>query len=297
MPQQGLHRAQGSTRSIEQTRCEVTQPVPIEAFRPSLTAVGLNCRLSRLRRQSAVPVLQGEDKDWQMGGRNHEAIYYKLHPGNYRFQVAATNGEDRWVELTAPFVFRIKPAFYQTTWFLIACWIIALLCFWLLYLARVQYVSSRLRDRIEQRSNDRLRIARELHDTLLQSIHGLMLRFHYAADSLRRDDPARPALEAALKRADALILEGRNSVQDLRGKTDKAKRLSEMLAEAVKDIALGDATTVQITEEGVAYPLRTIIQEEFYKIGREAIQNDLRHAKAANVRIEVRYADNSFGGI
>jgi hypothetical protein len=58
MPQQGLHRAEGSPRGIEQTRCGVTQPVPIKALRPSLTAAGLNCRLSRFRRQSAVPVLR-----------------------------------------------------------------------------------------------------------------------------------------------------------------------------------------------------------------------------------------------
>ncbi len=238
--------------------------------------------------------LAGEDKNWQMAGRNHIATYYRLHPGTYRFQVAATNGEDHWVELTSPFVFRIRPTFYQTTWFMVACWIIGLLCFWLLYLARVRYVSARLRDRIEQRSNERLRIARELHDTLLQSIHGLMLRFHYAADSLRQDDPSRPALEAALKRADALILEGRNSVQDLRGEADKARRLSEMLAEAVKDVPLGDAPTVQIIEEGIAYPLRPMVQEEFCKIGREAIHNALHHAKAANVRVEVRYGRQFF---
>jgi signal transduction histidine kinase/ligand-binding sensor domain-containing protein len=238
--------------------------------------------------------LEGEDKTWQMAWRAHEAIYDKLRPGHYRFRFAATNGEDEWTELPSPLLLNIQPAFYQTTWFLVACWITAVLCLWFIYLARIRYISTRLRDRIEERSNERLRIARELHDTLLQSIHGLMLRFHYAADSLQPDDPVRPALEAALKRADSLILEGRNSVQDLRGEADKTRRLAEMLAETVRDAALGDGPIVQITEEGIAYPLRPMVQEEFYKIGREGILNALHHAKATNVRVEVRFGRRFF---
>jgi signal transduction histidine kinase len=142
--------------------------------------------------------------------------------------------------------------------------------------------------------DERTRIARELHDTLLQSIHGLMLRFHYAAGSLGMNDPARPALEAALQRADALILEGRNSLQQLRGKADKAKRLSELLSEATRDLAGTGSSSVQITEEGIPYPLRPIVQEEFYKIGREAILNALQHAESSNISIEVQYGRRFF---
>ena len=238
--------------------------------------------------------LQGEDTDWQMARTNHEAIYNKLQPGHYIFQVAATNGEDQWTEMSSPFRFDIRPAFYQTIWFLVACWGLALLCLWLLYLARVQFLNARLRDRLEQRSNERLRIARELHDTLLQSIHGLMLRFHYAAASLEPDSSAKPALDAALKRADTLILEGRNSVQDLRGEADKDKRLSDMLAEAVRDLTTGNAPAVKISEEGIAHPLRTLVQEEFCKIGREAIGNALRHANPTQIKVEIHYGRRLF---
>jgi ligand-binding sensor domain-containing protein len=233
--------------------------------------------------------LAGEDKGWQDAGNSHMAMYSRLRPGHYVFRVAATKGDAEWVELSSPFQFDIRPAFYQTTWFLVACWILAAFCLWLLYLARVRSISVRLRERLEERSKERLRIARNLHDTLLQSIHGLMLTFHYAADELGSDAPALPALQDALKRADALILEGRNSLQELRGEADREKSLSELLAETVRDEVAANSSSIQIAEEGIPYPVRPLVQEEFCRIGTEAIRNALRHAQASNVYVVVFY--------
>ena len=239
-------------------------------------------------------LLEGEDKGWQMVGSSRQAIYTKLWPGTYRFRFAATNGEDRWRESTSPLVILVKPGFYQTTWFYGLCCVFALGLAWLLYQARVRYLSEQLRDRLEHRSNERLRIARELHDTLLQAIHGLMLRFHYAMDSMAADDPARPTLEIALQRADAFILEGRNKVQDLRGESDKDKPLSEMLAQIVREFSHESDAKVNITEEGFRIPLRPLVQEEFCKIGRECIVNALRHAMAERIEIDLLYKRRYF---
>ena len=233
--------------------------------------------------------LAGEDKGWQDAGNSHMAMYSRLRPGHYVFRVAATKGDAEWVELSSPFQFDIQPAFYQTTWFLVACWMLGAFCLFLLYLARVRSISVRLRERLEERSKERLRIARNLHDTLLQSIHGLMLTFHYATDDLGPDDPARPALQDALKRADALILEGRNSLQELRGEADREKSLSELLAESIRDEVTVNTSSIQIAEEGIPYPVRPLVREEFCKIGTEAIRNALRHAQASNVYVVVFY--------
>jgi signal transduction histidine kinase len=239
-------------------------------------------------------LLEGEDKGWQMVGSGRQAIYTKLRPGTYRFRFAATNGEDRWKEVASPLVIRVNPAFYQTTWFFVVCCALVLMVAWLLYQARVRYVSEQLRDRLEHRSNERLRIARELHDTLLQSIHGLMLRFHFVVESLAADDPVRPALEIALKRADDFILEGRNKVQDLRGESDKDKTLSEMLAQVVREFSHESAASVRITEEGFTIPLRPLVQEELCTIGRECIVNALHHSKGERIEIDLLYKRRYF---
>jgi signal transduction histidine kinase len=238
--------------------------------------------------------LEGEDKTWQDAGNIETATYSRLRPGHYVFHVAASKSDGPWVETASPFQFEISPAFYQTSWFLAVCCVSFVAFLWLVYLARVRYISGRIRERLEARSNERMRIARELHDTLLQSIHGLMLRFHYAADTLAPDAPARPALEAALKRADALILEGRNSLQQIRGETDRNKRLSENLAELVKDLDTVGSPAVRITEEGFPYPLRPEIQDELCRIGQEALSNALRHSHAKNIDVELRFGRCSF---
>ena len=238
--------------------------------------------------------LDGEDAAWQMPGRAKQAVYMNLHPGTYRFRLAATNGEDEWAELATPYLLEVRPAFYQTKWFFCICSIAVLLLLWLFYLLRVQHISAGIKDRIEQRANERLRIARELHDTLLQSIHGLMLRFHYAAESLPEDDPSRPVLETALQRADAFILEGRNRVQDLRGESDNDRTLPEMLARAVEQFRDEPNATIQITEEGRPRRLRAVVQDEFYKIGSECILNALQHAHASHISADVIYGRRFF---
>lgn len=233
--------------------------------------------------------LEGEDKDWQEGGNSHMAMYSRLRPGHYAFRVAARKSDAEWTELSTPFQFDIEPTFYQTAWFLMVCMASALMCLWLLYQLRVRFITARIRDRMEERSNERLRIARDLHDTLLQSIHGLMLRFHYAASELAPDSTARLALELALKRADALILEGRNSLQELRGEAEQAKSLSELLADHVRDAAPGDGISVQISEIGIPLPVRPHVKTEFSKIGTEAIRNALSHGRAEQIRVKVHY--------
>ena len=238
--------------------------------------------------------LDGEDTGWQMSGRAKQAVYMKLHPGTYRFRLAASNGEDEWAELATPYLLEVQPAFYQTKWFFYICTAAVLLLLWLVYLLRVQYICAGIKDRIEQRSNERLRIARELHDTLLQSIHGLMLRFHYAAESLPEDDPSRPLLETALQRADAFILEGRNRVQDLRGESDNDRTLPEMLAKVVEQFRDDASATIQITEEGRPHRLRAVVQDEFYKIGSECISNAFRHAHASHINADVIYGRRFF---
>ncbi len=240
-------------------------------------------------------LLEGFDTNWQFVDQSREAVYAGLGPATYRFRVAATVDGDHWIELAEPLIFTVVPAFYQRMWFMALCALPIAFMLWLLYLMRLRYVTARIRDRLEQRTGERLRIARELHDTLLQSIHGLMLRFHYATEALEEDHPARPVLQDVLQRADGLIVEGRNRVQNLRGEADRNRSLADLIAQAVRELRSDDGPTIHVTEEGLQQPMRTIVKDEICRICRECLVNSLTHSKASSIVIEIEYGATFFG--
>jgi signal transduction histidine kinase len=106
--------------------------------------------------------------------------YSNLPPGDYRFRVVASNNSGVWNETGATLAFSIAPAYYQTRWFqaAISGGVFALL--WVAYRLRIRQVSRQFNRTLDARVSERTRIARELHDTLLQSFHGLLLRFQAA---------------------------------------------------------------------------------------------------------------------
>jgi hypothetical protein len=143
--------------------------------------------------------LEGRDRDWQDVGNRRQAFYNDLPPGTYRFRITASNNSGVWNEAGTFLDFSIAPAYYQTNWFRLACLAAFMLLLWGLYQLRVRQLARAFNIGLEARVNERTRIARELHDTLLQSFQGLMLRFQTVGEML----PARPldaknALEGAL---------------------------------------------------------------------------------------------------
>ena len=133
--------------------------------------------------------LEGRDADWQDVGNRRQAFYADLAPGAYRFRVAASNNSGVWNEAGAFLDFSIAPAYYQTTWFRVASVVTVLALLWAWYQLHLRQLAHDFNLRLDERVNERTRIARELHDTLLQSFQGLMLRFQSARDLL----PAHPA--------------------------------------------------------------------------------------------------------
>jgi len=125
---------------------------------------------------------------------------------------------------------RCSPGVYQTAWFMAMCAVAAVVALAIGHRLRIQYVTSRIRHRLEERAAERVRIARDLHDTLLQGLQGLMLRFHFAAEQIPEREPARPTLEQALEIADRVVAEGRDRVRTLRSELS-GRDLSKALAE------------------------------------------------------------------
>jgi signal transduction histidine kinase len=149
--------------------------------------------------------------------------------------------------------------------------------------------------RFEERLAERTRIARELHDTLLQSFQGLMLHFQAVYDMLPPGQ-AREALEAALDRADRAIVEGRDAIQNLRSSTTVTNELAQALAALGEELGCaradgGASPTLKVSVEGTPRELHPILRDDIYRIAREALLNALRHANANKIEADITYAE------
>ncbi len=233
--------------------------------------------------------LDGVDSEWQNVGTRRQAFYTRLPPGHYRFHVIACNNDGVWNEVGASLGVSIKPAFYQTWWFTTLVLLACLALLWWAIRLRISSIARQLQGRLAERVAERERIARELHDTLLQSLFGLTLRFHTAASRLAPDDPAREALDEALKQSDRVMQEGRERVLNLRGRRIDSTSLADALAETGNQLRAIHPANFQVSIEGSPRPLDEIVQEEILLIGREALTNAFSHSGAQNIVAEIAY--------
>lgn len=237
-------------------------------------------------------MLEGQDKDWQDAGSRRQAIYTNLGPGNYTFRVRAASGTGPWNELTATPRIHLGPPFYQTIWFYLLCALAFFALLWLLYTLRVRQLTEHLRSRMEERARERVRIARDLHDTLLQGIQGLVLRFHFATEQLPEEDPVRNMLANALDRADQVIKEGREKVMELRSDATASAELERHLRKTADSLEPPSNCQIEVTAHGTPRQLRGAVQDELYWIGREALNNAVQHANATKIQLEITYTDD-----
>jgi signal transduction histidine kinase/ligand-binding sensor domain-containing protein len=232
--------------------------------------------------------LEDVDKDWQGAGSRREAFYTKLSPGHYTFTVVACNDDGVWNLSGASVEFTIPPAFYQTIWLKSVAGAGCVYLLWLLINLRMRFLSARIRERWVTRASERERIARELHDTFLQGIQGLLLRFNTAARSIPADTQARKAMDNALAQSEEIMLTGRRLVQDLRN-TARAATLSEELEAIGHEFQGLYATDFSVSSQGKELLLDPVVADELFKVGREAISNAFRHAQAKTIRVDLEY--------
>jgi signal transduction histidine kinase len=212
-----------------------------------------------------------------------------LAPGKYRFHVIACNNSGVWNEVGAVAEFIVEPKFYQTIWFrvLLACAFAGLL--WVLYLLRLRQATAEVQKRLLAQMEERERIARELHDTLLQGFQGIALRVQGVTKQMPKDDPLREMMEGVLDRADEVMLEGRQRVQGLRQRTTNEGELSARLTNCGQKLADGHAASFSLVVVGTPVLLDATVQEEAYRIAAEALINAFRHASALRIEIEITY--------
>ena len=233
--------------------------------------------------------LDGWDKDWQDVSNRRQAFYTNLRPGTYRFHVIACNSDGVWNETGATFDFSIAPRYYQTAWFQILCSLIAILLAWSLYLLRLRQATARIQERLSARLEERERIARELHDTLLQGVQGLMLRFHSIMKILPADQPTRKMMNDALDRADELMQQARQGVKDIRAAGMTESDLPNMIKACAEELQQDHSAAVKLTFAGTQRPIDVTVCTETYRIAREAMTNAFQHSGAPNIEVEVTY--------
>jgi len=234
--------------------------------------------------------LIGWDKDWQDAGERRHAFYTNLPPRQYVFRVVACNNDGVWNQEGDTIRFRIEPTFWQTAWFKAIAVVAGFGLLWLLIKFRMRLIYERMRDRWAARIAERERIARELHDTFLQGIQGLLLHFSTAARSMPPESSARKSIEESLNQSSEIMLTGRRLVEDLRN-TSRAVTLSEELEAIGRGFQGLYATDFSVSSSGKEPPLNPIVADELFKVGREAISNAFHHAQASSIQVELEYRD------
>ncbi len=243
--------------------------------------------------------LQETDEAWHETTVATPVTYRNLAPGSYHFSVEASDTNGVWSGEPANLAFRLLPAFYQTLWFRSLCVIVFLAAFAGLYQLRLRQLGRQYSLRLEERVSERTRIARDLHDTLLQSFQGLLLRFQtvYALFETRPAD-AKEILTSAIDQTAKAITEGREAVQGLRVVTLEPNDPAEAIKTLGEELAAvsGGSTSagVQVGVEGTPRTLHPIARDEVYRIVSEALRNAFQHAEAKQIEVELRYDERQF---
>lgn len=283
-----------SIRSIEADgqpfRADHTFPKDVQTLR--IAYIGID--LTHPRSVEYRYQLEGSDNDWQEVGSRTEAIYTHLRPGSYTFRVMAGNAFGAWTTSSTSVSFTILPHFYQRSSFQILCAFVTVVVFGLAVRARVAFVAAGIRSRANERADERISIARDLHDTLLQGVQGLLLSFHSASERVPVDHPSKQALERALATADKLILEGRDRVKGLRSLDLTDADLCPAIEALGRDLCNSGPPRFSLVCSRTNDLLRPYIATEVFLIAREAVMNAFRHAEASQITVNLSYGKRLF---
>jgi signal transduction histidine kinase/ligand-binding sensor domain-containing protein len=235
----------------------------------------------------------GFDPQWSQASTRRFATYTNLPPGDYRFEVKAANEDGVWNETPSGFAFKLAPAVYQTKWFLALCVLAFILAGVLLFRLRVRSAADRLRLRFEERLGERARVARDLHDNLLQDVMGISLQIEIADELTPPGAAGKPTLKRALQLSESALTHGRGALTTLRATALTRQDLYQALTLAAAPFSEERRRAVQYNIHGTEVPVRAGVGEEIVQIGREALRNALQHTDGA-VHVDIYYAVSRF---
>jgi ligand-binding sensor domain-containing protein len=239
--------------------------------------------------------LEGVDSAWSEPTSLREIDYTNIAPGRLHFLVIARNSDGIWSSEKSAMSFEVQPAYWQTRWFQLSALGVLVLVLFGLHRLRLVQLARQFNMTLEARVNERTRIARELHDTLLQSFHGLLFEFQAARNMLpRRHEEAMQTLDSAISGTEQAIADSRDAIQDLRSEPLAKGDLAEQLMEtshslAGCELANDNSPIFNLIVEGERRTLSPIVESELYRISLEVMRNAFRHANAHRIEAEIRY--------
>ena len=243
--------------------------------------------------------LEDTETDWTEVVGSHEVFYNNLSPGNYHFHVIASRDGALWNSPETVYAYSIERMYWQTWWFRTACAFAILLSVLFFIRLRTIRFSRQLNTRFQERLFERTRIAQELHDTLLQSFQGLMLRFQTVDNLLPgRPEKAKEILEDALDRADTALTESRNAIQDIRSSPSESVNIAQSINKMMAELADEDTHHTHpkpdyaVVIEGDPKDLNPLVNSEVLRIAQESLRNAFQHAKARRVETEITFAES-----
>jgi signal transduction histidine kinase/ligand-binding sensor domain-containing protein len=237
-------------------------------------------------------ILEGRDRGWQDPGLRRQAFYSDLRPGSYRFRVIASNNDGVWNESGASLDFTVAAAWYQTIWFRSLCVVAGLLLLWAIYRLRVRRIAGAMRVRFDERLAERTRIARDLHDTFLQTIQGSKLVADDALSATTDLSHMRLAMEKLSTWLGRATEEGRAALNSLRSSTTEVNDLADALRRALEECRIHSSMEVSLEVSGQIKEMHPIVRDEIYRIGYEAIRNASVHSHATQLKVELSYAQD-----
>ena len=248
--------------------------------------------------------LDGVDSAWLDINSSRTAVYTDIPTGTHGLQLRATDSRGAWDQGSVVYQVTERPFLYQTRLFQLSALAAFVLLLALAYLVRVRQLVRQTRALLEERQVEREGVARDLHDTFLQGIQGLILRFHTGSQQLSADEPVRRLFEEALRQSDEVMLEGRSVLSRLRTRRTAPQFLSNAFSAMGREFCPLSAAQFDLILSGRRRDLRAVVQEQLQKIGREALFNSFRHAHATKIEVELhfgifkfrlRFRDNGVG--
>jgi signal transduction histidine kinase/ligand-binding sensor domain-containing protein len=230
--------------------------------------------------------LDGFDSDWVDAGTRRQAVYTNLPPGTYQFRVANSYNDRRWYESREVWAFRIEPAFHQTGWFYAVCLVALGVTLWGAWRLRLRQVQTRFALVLHERA----RMAREIHDTLLQGLVGAAVQSKIISTLLdSHPGAARELLDRLRTQAEQSVRETRESIWNLRAPGLDAD-LAALLQDTGENLTAGSRVSFELAVSGRPSPCAPSVAEQLLRVAQEAIRNAVRHADATRLDVRLEYA-------